>query len=775
MKNHHRRHPRRRASALAFALVTTIFLGVAAAAVLTLAGQEHRLTMRGIIVREANNAVESTINNGIAQIAQRVGNSGQYVAGILNATPLNAPTAATFGYGHDKEDASIPADAYKGNHGLSPIDDPATRITLRGGTAFTPSKAYTIPNGNPTTATDSFKGQVVTSKTFPLIASVRSEAAGQPPVQVFAKADLVIRDSNLFSYAIFYNTVPLEMAPGGTMIVNGSIRANSSVDKFGNIVPGSGDFYMGGSGGNVSVLGTIASSGNIIYGRHPSSGQTTTAVASAGVWSVPFRDANNNGTFDNVTGITYNGTDPDKNGDPFSYSGSNPELVAMKITDAAGKVVFLDSTHKDAAGNNDWKTLGQTLTNGSVQDSANGIKPVTLTGFKNPDDGALINQPPLGKGATGYDADKEAVKYANKAGLYLVVEPDGSVTGFEKPSDATAYKAIIAATPVATRTARDDWKAANAGKVLDIKSTGAVKTDSAFLDRRENKNVAAVDIDLGTLRSYVNGTAGKALAFTDADTHTYPLDTPSTSGWNGVMYVDVEAPDAGWTAAGKNTTMTAVKVINASQVPNRAEANAAGSPGFTLATNAPLYTVGHVNADGNTATGSNSMPDSGNVTKLGKETPVSFAADAITTLSSNWSDSASFTTTKPAPVTTEISAALLVGIVKSAGNNYSGGVENFPRLLEGWSSGTTLRIRGSMVAMFESRVATGKWNGGYYTVPTRDWGFSSIFASGAYPPGSPNIRSYRRINYRVINAAEYDSELKSSWVNDDGSTTVKYP
>ena len=59
-------------------------------------------------------------------------------------------------------------------------------------------------------------------------------------------------------------------------------------------------------------------------------------------------------------------------------------------------------------------------------------------------------------------------------------------------------------------------------------------------------------------------------------------------------------------------------------------------------------------------------------------------ADSITILSANWNDG---TTSKmPTASTTTVNAAMLEGIVRSTNSNYSGGVENFLRLLENWSS-----------------------------------------------------------------------------------------
>src|ERR1700733_7935697 len=74
--------------------------------------------------------------------------------------------------------------------------------------------------------------------------------------------------------------------------------------------------------------------------------------------------------------------------------------------------------------------------------------------------------------------------------------------------------------------------------------------------------------------------------------------------------------------------------------------------------------------------------------------PAGLMADAITVLSDGWTDTNSFgrfSGGTPAKTTT-INAACLAGIVESDtnnpasdGNGYSGGVENFLRMLENWN------------------------------------------------------------------------------------------
>ena len=100
-----------------------------------------------------------------------------------------------------------------------------------------------------------------------------------------------------------------------------------------------------------------------------------------------------------------------------------------------------------------------------------------------------------------------------------------------------------------------------------------------------------------------------------------------------------------------------------------------------------------------------------NGTNVANTAPAALFGDSITVLSTAWSDSYTSSTalSSRTPAATTINAATFEGIVQSVGANYSGGVENFIRLLENWSGSTTLTYNGSIVVMFPSQYATNKW------------------------------------------------------------------
>jgi len=150
----------------------------------------------------------------------------------------------------------------------------------------------------------------------------------------------------------------------------------------------------------------------------------------------------------------------------------------------------------------------------------------------------------------------------------------------------------------------------------------------------------------------------------------------------------------------------------------------------------------------------------------------SFSPAAMPNMGNTVAGSGSARTTKFGATATEISTCLLVGIVPTnhnatglsdgppvaaANGQASGGVHNFPRLLEIWGS-AGLYIRGSMVAMFESRVAMEPWNLRIYSAPGRYWGLhQGLRAANHDLPLEPILLGARRLGFKEITAAEYNT------------------
>ena len=187
--------------------------------------------------------------------------------------------------------------------------------------------------------------------------------------------------------------------------------------------------------------------------------------------------------------------------------------------------------------------------------------------------------------------------------------------------------------------------------------------------------------------------------------------------------------------------------INALRIMNAATIDPAVLPrGLTIVTNTPLYVHGDVNT-GSLVAGLPGTPRT--VDPTGTWVPMMLAGDAVTVQSNAWSDAGNG---RPlgagvcAPencttaTTTHIVSAVLAGHVQTAGVNWGGGINNFPRFLENWS-GVPSRITGSLVIGFRSVHARDVYaNVTVYAAPQRFWSFDTNFANPAHqPPGTPSF------------------------------------
>jgi hypothetical protein len=230
---------------------------------------------------------------------------------------------------------------------------------------------------------------------------------------------------------------------------------------------------------------------------------------------------------------------------------------------------------------------------------------------------------------------------------------------------------------------------------------GALSTNSNIQDFRENASVRLVALDVSK------------------------LDKTKIAGWNGVVYIsDTSASQTG------GTPKRGVRVKNGATLP---------TGGLTVVSDNPVYIQGDYNT-------------------LGTRQPASVMGDAIMILSNSWVDansSADITTTTLRNATdTTINTAILGGIVPTdptiAGNKaYSGGVENFPRFMENWS-GKTLTYNGSMVELFKSQQAIGRWgtSSQSYNPPVRNWAYETLFRTTP-PPGTLYITTYNKQRWYI--------------------------
>ncbi|HTB85243.1 MAG TPA: hypothetical protein VK742_16475 [Candidatus Sulfotelmatobacter sp.] len=245
-----------------------------------------------------------------------------------------------------------------------------------------------------------------------------------------------------------------------------------------------------------------------------------------------------------------------------------------------------------------------------------------------------------------------------------------------------------------------------------------VSTNNSFWDARESKTVESIDIDVGQLTTWslTNSFSGNGV--------------PSLGRNFSSVYVWDQRHLPG-------NELGAVRVWDGTQLPPN---------GLTVATGSPLYVWGNYNQ-----TNVANLGTSNTTTSL----PASFAADAVTILSTNWSDanSANAVGNRLASATT-VNAALLTGAVDTTTAAYSGGMENFPRFLETWGS-TIFTYNGSMIKMFPSLYATNAWNNNnnIYSPPTRNWAYDVSFDDPTkLPPKTPSLLKVVRSNWTTVPA-----------------------
>ena len=247
----------------------------------------------------------------------------------------------------------------------------------------------------------------------------------------------------------------------------------------------------------------------------------------------------------------------------------------------------------------------------------------------------------------------------------------------------------------------------------------AVSAKATVYDQREGKNMDVSTLDISAVRTAVNG---------------------GITGFNNVIYIKDR------TTTGTNPK--AVRLKNGGQLPTN---------GLSVASENPVYIQGDYNTGTTTSTtavpanvGNDDNTASPTVTGYTRK-PAAVLADAVTFLSNNWSDgNSSLDLSNRSASNTTYNVAILGGFMPSgyqpaSGSQYgySGGANNFARFLEDWDD-KYCTYYGSMVELFQSKVATGKWDTGViYRPPLRRWNFDTNYRTVA-PPGSPDAVSWSR-------------------------------
>ncbi len=354
---------------------------------------------------------------------------------------------------------------------------------------------------------------------------------------------------------------------------------------------------------------------------------------------------------------------------------------------------------------------------------------------------AIVGLPPStnGLGSAGAYTGTGLIYLANEVDLVIsnavfgtnwgTLPPQGTnlTVYYQDPARAPNYLTLVAPDlyllkkPVQFTNSVSSNSSAGIDCITNVQFAGySFLTNTAFWDFRESKTVQAVQIDLAKLGTWLTNMATNGGGFYNVLCLTdkgHALD--SLFAYNSVM--------------NSATTLPALRIVNGAVLPSPA--------GLTVVTPFPLYVRGNYNVQTNVT----SVNSDAGLNDTHYTYPAALMADAVTLLSSNWSDAYNSSTGLGTriPVTATINAAVLEGNVPSNPaivGNYSGGFENFLRLEEYWSSSTPLVYNGSVAVWFNSQYATNVWKnpGNFYSVPARNWAFDTNFLTvSKLPPLTP--------------------------------------
>jgi hypothetical protein len=173
-------------------------------------------------------------------------------------------------------------------------------------------------------------------------------------------------------------------------------------------------------------------------------------------------------------------------------------------------------------------------------------------------------------------------------------------------------------------------------------------------------------------------------------------------------------------------------------------------PGFTVASENPVYVLGDYNATGSFT---------------GTHSSAAVIADAVTLMSNAWisgGDDRSFVSPYAPGSRTASTTWYRMAIAAGKGINFpkgsatpndygtDGGTHNFLRYLESWS-GSTSNYRGSIVSLYYYRQSVGPYKccTTVYSPPTRAYAFDTDFLiPSQLPPGTPRFRDINNLSFR---------------------------
>ena len=707
------KNKKEKGSLLVIAMIFGTLLITTAGILLNYGVAEKSINQRHFMLLEAQAAAESAVEYGFAQLQDRWIHKTNFRASEIRDNPLELPQTINTFFGGSNVDVSS--------------------MSIIAGLVSDGRWVFINPK-DPANMLDPQKQKLVFTRDVEVFGTATVNAPNglrnQTPIEIYCAQILEVRDAPIFGHAIFYN-MDLELHPGPRMNIHGPVHCNQNI------------YVQAGEG--ISFHSNVMAAGEIWHRYKPDNSRSSAHLA-------PVLIKDSEGNWKDM------------------YKGSGDKMA--------------DSSYYDSAMGEDWKSESEERWGGivgTIDHEVPNMKALSIEDFvpDNPETAGInelenhayaLIEPQLGKSNPDYKGSAiQKEQFSYKAGLILKVTEDATIpSGYDY--NFYSYMRADANEPNSARILDGNGKPVrtfldkinlppNMVRVSPYSMDGNGNPAGGFYDQRQAQGMDVIDIDVGLLRTTVDSSDPAFDA--NAWNNTYKLQSSGTFDWNGIVYVEIPTLAS---ASGRKDNVKkaksgiAVRLKNGSIVPSPP-----GSPdkGFTVATNAPLYVLGNYNADGNSSTGSATATDGSD------EVPAALVADAITILSNAWEANNYDSKSKQSSGLrkgsfTEISAAFLTGqseTVPGAGK-YSGGVHNFPRFLENWT-GTEFRYRGSLVALFQSEVNWKHMNNNsyWYAPPKRNWGFSSIFEGGEFPPGTPMVRDFRRKHFRFLTKGEYVTQI----------------
>ncbi len=644
---------------------------------------------------------------------------------------------------------------------------------------------------DPANEFDPLKGKLCRVQEITIYGRATSAPALGKALNSYTTQTLQVRDAPLLSHAVFYN-MDLEMHSGSTMDIGGPIHSNTDV------------WAMAKPGKPLNLHGTVTAGGRVMHGRkangqHDYTGNVNIKDGSGNLVSMyeGGPTSNDESWLDNRDGDWVELSDQTWDGNAQDGDHGVPTLNALEVLPYIPDNPTTDKNNPDG---NELENYAYSI-----------IEPVLPTGDANyKGDNVRAQKFAFKAGLIFRVTGANPNNYKVKAYRYQRVDNedptsdlvfDGAGNPIEIELDNFPANVIGGATVTGQQFSgidplKDAALVVN-GHVDEYAVDGSNEVIGGMHDKRVDSNG---DGDLDVISLNV-GTGGLKDAIEDNVVWDSGGDDSSkpSSWWNGVVYVEFPHQPLDFAAQNRtgNDKLVVSKIptlvlqtINAREIPDPKQDSAQAGQfseerGMSLATNSPLYIAGSYNANGNAHTNDSTEPDDANPSD---EPPALLAGDTTTILSAKygqnreesnenmqWSTSANHPTNGAHPARShnnqtyiEISAALITGLAPTypngtpnADGTSSGGLHNFPRMIENWGGGT-MTIRGSLVSLFESEVhpqSRPTNYTSYYRWPTRDFGFNRNFAEGRYPPGAPIVRTFRRTSFRDMTKAEYDTAI----------------